>query len=418
MISPWYFAGIAALMALAAFFSAAEMAYSSANRLRLENAKDEGSRSAALACHILDWYDDALGAILIGNNLTNMSVSSLVTVITVMTLGEKYTWLTTAVITILIIVFSESMPKIVAKRNANRYALKFSYMIRGLMFLLTPPVRLTVWLVRLISSPFRGEEESGRDVADELQTLIETVEDEGVIDEERSELLQAALEFSDISASEVMTSRVDLMAIDVDDDWEDILKIIHDSPYSRLPVYEDSIDNIIGVLYLNHFYKALVDVPELDVRAFMIEPLYVYKTLKLPSVLSELRRRKTHMAIVTDDYGGTMGAITMEDVLEQLVGEIWDESDEIERDISVRDAGIYEVAGDLNIYDLLDYLEIDEDSFEAESATVGGWTLEMHGAFPKAGESFRYENLTVTVLEMDGLRVEKVLVQVDRGDGD
>ena len=418
MITPWHFAGIVILIALSAFFSASEMAYSSANRLRLEHARDSGKRSATLACFIIDRYDDALGAILIGNNLVNMASSSLVTVITILTIGEKYSALTAIAITILVITFGETIPKIVAKRNANRFALGFSYAIRGLMIILMPFVRLTVWLVRQITKPLRGEIDTTPDAADELQVLIETVEDEGVIDEERSELLQAALEFSDISASEVMTSRVDLSAINIDDDQDNIFSIIEKASHSRLPVYKDSIDNIIGVLYINHFYKALIDCPDVNLRALLIEPLYVYKTVKLPAVLSELRRRKTHMAIVTDDYGGTMGAITMEDVLEQLVGEIWDESDEVERDILVREAGTYEVAGDLNIYDLLDYLDISENSFETESMTVGGWTLEMHGAFPRVGESFTYDNLTVTVLEMDGLRVEKVLVQVDKDENE
>ncbi|HHU23040.1 MAG TPA: HlyC/CorC family transporter, partial [Clostridiales bacterium] len=244
------------------------------------------------------------------------------------------------------------------------------------------------------------------------QSIIETVEDEGVIDEERSELLQAALDFSNISASEVMTARVDMEALDIEDDWEDILEAINNSHYSRLPVYEGSIDNIIGILYLNHFFKALLDNEVVDIRSLLMEPCYVYKTMKLPGVLNELRKCKMHLAIVTDEYGGSMGLITMEDVMEQIVGEIWDESDEIFSDVIEREEGLYEIDGDMSISDFLELLDWDEDSFDSESSTVGGWTIEMFGAFPEPGQSFTYENITVTVLSMDNLRVEKVLVEV------
>lgn len=403
-----------ACVALSAFFSASEMALSSANRLRLENQAESGSRAAALAVRAIDRYDDALSAILIGNNFVNIAVSSLGSVITIAAFGEQYAWLSTVIVTVTVIIFGETMPKIVAKHNANRISLMVAPIISGLRIILKPLTALVVGLVNLITKPLRGERpEDGSDAAvEELQSIIETAEDEAVIDVDRSELLQAALDFDEISVSEVMTSRVDIVAVDVNDDWKAIYDVACQSNYSRIPVYEGSIDNIIGVLYLNHYFKALLDDPDADLRKLLMEPCYVYKTTKLPAVLETLKRAKQHLAIVTDEYGGCLGLITMEDVLEQIVGDIWDETDEIENEVVERASGEYELDGDMAIDDFTELVGLDDEAFETESATVGGWTLEMFGTYPQEGQSFKYENLTVTVLKMDGLRVEKVLVQV------
>lgn len=411
----WYYLALAALIALSAFFSASEMSFSSANRMRLENAAEDGSNKAKTALEVCDRFDDALSAILIGNNLVNIGASSLSSVIAILLAGEKYTPAATAIVTVLVIIFGETMPKIVAKKNANRTAIRFAYPIRALMIVLKPIVWVVVGLVHLITKPMKGDtvEDEQEAAVEELQSIIETVEDEGVIDEDRSEMLRSALDFSEISASEVMTSRVDMDAIDIDDDWDEIMRVVDGANHSRLPVYEGSIDNIIGVLYLNHLFKALVDNDRVDIRSIMIKPCYVYKTVKLPSVLGELRRMQTHLAIVTDEYGGSMGVITMEDVLEQIVGDIWDETDEVETDVVEKADGLYELDGDLSIGEFLELLERSEESFETESSTVGGWTLEMFGGFPREGESFTADNLTVTVQEMDGLRVGKVLVRVE-----
>ena len=224
----------------------------------------------------------------------------------------------------------------------------------------------------------------------------------------------SALDFSDVSASEAMTARVDMVAIDIDDDWDEIVRIINDSSYSRLPVYSGSVDNIIGFLYLNRFYKAMMDGRPDDLRAQLIPPCFVYKTTRLPDVLAKLRREQKHLAVVTDEYGGTLGVITMEDVLEELVGDIWDEKDVVENEVVTRPDGGYELDGAMTLSDFLELLDWNEDALDdADSTTVGGWTLERFGTFPKVGDSFRYENLTVTVLAMDGRRVERVLVQPD-----
>ena len=239
------------------------------------------------------------------------------------------------------------------------------------------------------------------------------MEDEGVIDEERSELLLSALDFSQIPVMDVMTARVDVEALDVDSDWKELLLSGEDDSFSRLPVYEDSIDNIIGILHLNRFYRALLDDPDADVRGCLMKPLYIYKTVKLPDVLNQLRRSQQHLAVVTDEYGGTLGIVTLEDVLEQIVGDIWDESDEVEEDVVARPDGAFEVDGDLPIGELAELLDMPEEDLSTDSATAGGWTIEKFGAFPKAGDSLDADGLLVRVLAMDedGLRVEKILVE-------
>ncbi|MCM1150339.1 MAG: hemolysin family protein [Butyricicoccus sp.] len=409
----FYIAAAVACVLLSAFFSAAEMSLSSANPLRLESLRDSGSKAAGLAVKLIESFDNTLSAILIGNNFVNIALSSLGSLIAITAFGEEYTPLATVIVTVTVIIFGETVPKIVAKKNANRLSSALAPFVRALAFLLFPLVWLVVKLVHLITAPMRGDGDMDGDAAvEELQSIIETAEDEDVIDEERSELLQAALDFDEVSASEVMTARVDMQAIDIDDDWGEIVRAIESTTFSRLPVYQDSVDNIIGVLYLNHFFKARLDGGAADLRALLMKPCFIYKTVKLPAVLEQLRQAKMHLAIVTDEYGGTLGLISMEDVLEQLVGEIWDETDEIEDEVVERDGGELELDGDMVIGDFLELIGRDEDEFETDSATVGGWTLEMFGAFPAEGEGFTAEGLEVTVLKMDGLRVERVLVKV------
>lgn len=411
-------AGIVLCLVGSAFFSASEMSYSACSALRLENLEEEGSRQAKTARYILDHFDDALSTILIGNNLVNIASSSLASVLLILLLGagagEQYAWASTAVMTILVIICGETIPKITAKKNANRFALSFAYPVRVLMVFLAPVVWVVVKLIRLLMFPFKGseEEEDPEAAVEELQNIIETAEDEEVLDEERSELVRSAIDFSDIMASEVMTARVDVYAIDIEDDWEKILALVDESPYSRLPVYQESIDNIIGVLYLNRFLKALTESDHTDIRSLLMPPVYIYKTMKLPDVLNRLRKAKQHLAVVSDEYGGTLGVVSMEDVMEQIVGDIWDETDTVEQEVVQRADNEFEVDGDMVIADFLELVGIREEDFEAESETVGGWTVEMFGEFPKAGDSFSYQNMDLTVLSMDGRRVEKVLVKL------
>ena len=399
---------------LSAFFSGSEMSLSSANRMRLENMAENGNRSAALAVKLIDRYDHTLSAILIGNNFVNIALSSISCLIAIVVCrAEEFTWLATLICTVLVIIFGETAPKIIAKKNANRLSTLVAWPVRFLSIILTPIIFIVVGVVHLISLPLKGEksEDDAEAAVEELQNMIETAEEEAVLDEDQSELMQAALDFTDTSVSEVMTARVDMEALDIEDDPDEIRAYLAETDYSRIPVYEGSVDNIIGVLRLNRYLKALVDNPNPDIRSLLIKPCYIYKATKLPNVLEQLKRAKLHLAIVTDEYGGCTGIVTMEDVLERIVGEIWDDTDEVEEENVERADGLWELDGDMSIGDFIELLELNEEEFETESATLGGWTLEKFGSFPDEGSVIRWENLSVTVLVMDGLRVERVLVK-------
>ena len=407
-------AGILLCLILSAFFSASEMSYSSCNTIRLEHEAEDGNAKSGLALQIAEKFDDALSAILIGNNLVNIACSSLGSVLIIKIFGnDSYSWVSTVVLTLLVIILGETIPKIVAKRNCNRLASSFAGAINALMNIFKPVTFLVVGLVNLLTGKKIDEEDDDDEddeSVEELQSIIETAEGEGVLDKGRTELVQAAIDFSDISAYEVMTARVDVVAIDIEDDWEDILETIDNSTFTRLPVYEDSIDNVIGVLHQNHLLRAMTEDDHPDIRSLLMPACYVYKTMKLPKVLAELRAAKQHLAIVTDEYSGTLGVLSMEDVLEELVGDIWDETDVVEEEVVQRSEKEMEIDGDMTIEDLLELYEIEEDDFECDSDTVGGWTVETFGSFPHPGDSFIYDNLRISVLSMDGLRVEKVLV--------
>ncbi len=416
---------VIALLIGSALFSASEMALSSANRMRLAAAAEEGSRAAAWAVDLLDRYEDTLSTILIGNNLCNIGADSLVTALAMSLLGVRYNALSSLIVTVcvtlVVLLFCESAPKIIAKKNANRLATGLSGFLQALGLLLSPLIFLLRHLVRLITAPFPGEQAADpeAEAAAELQSIIETVEDEGVIDSDRSELLLSALDFSQGSVMDVMTARVDVDALSVHDDWRELLLNRPEPPFSRVPVYDDGIDDIVGVLYLNRFFRALLDDPGADIRDYLMEPLYLYKTTKLPDALSRFRRSQQHLAIVTDEYGGMLGVVTLEDVLEQIVGDIWDETDEVEDEIVTLPDGAWEVDGDLPIADFAELAGVPEDSLTTDSATAGGWTIEKFGAFPRPGDTFVADGLTVKVLAMDedGLRVERILVRREAAAG-
>ncbi len=413
-----YALGAAALLFGSAWCSAAEMSYSSANRLRISAAEEDGVRGAKRARKLLDRFTDTLAAILIGNNLCNIGSDSLITVLAMTLLGSRYNAGVsvgiTAAVTLFVILFCETVPKLSAKKNANRWTLSMSAPLRLVTAILMPAVWVVRILAKWISAPFPKDEQSEEpeEAAAELQSIIETVEDEGVIDEDRGEMLLSALDFSQIPVMDVMTARVDVQALDTGEDWRETLLREDWEPFSRIPVYEGSIDDIIGILPVNRFFRALLEDPQTDVRSCLMEPLYVYKTVKLPDVLDQFRRHQQHLAVVTDEYGGTLGIVTLEDVLEQIVGDIWDESDEVEEKILPRPDGSLEVDGSVPLSDFAERLGMEETIQSEDSATAGGWVLERFGTFPQEGDGFRFEGAGFTVLKMDedGRRVEKILV--------
>ena len=327
-------------------------------------------------------------------------------------LSEEYTWVSTLVITVAVIIFGETIPKITAKKNATRFARSFARPVRALMIILKPVTMIVVGLVNLITGLLPDLKDDDSDAAlEELHTMIDMAENEDVLDEDASELVSAAIDFSDISASEVMTARVDIEAIDIDDPWEEILEMIETSSYSRIPVYEDSIDHIIGVLSLNRCLKAMIDKEKVEIRSLLLPTCYVYKTMKLPAVLSSLRNAQQHLAVVTDEYGGTLGLVSMEDVLEQLVGDIWDETDTVERDVVRQGDGIYELDGDMPVSEFLELMGWHEDDFDFDSETVGGWCIEINNGFPNVNSVFNYEDIEVRILEVSERRVRRILVK-------
>jgi len=337
--------------------------------------------------------------------------------------------------TLIILIFGEIVPKIIAKNNADAAVRLFAWPTRILTWILFPLVWLVMRLINLLSGLWGKDDEDAPTVTEEeLSSIIETVEEEGVIDEEKSELLQSAIDFRDTTVEEIMTPRIDMLAFDIADSPEEIEKLVDESRFSRLPVYEDSIDNIIGILYLNHYYKKVTDGDDgapFDLRSILMKPSFIHKTMKLPAALSLLRERKTHLAIVVDEFGGTLGLVTMEDILEELVGDIWDESDEIVHPCVRTGENTYEVSGDMNIDDFFAEIEFEPREFECEYSTVGGWAIEMLDADPHVGDSFTYRDipleegeeedpedpattLTVVVSAMDDMRVTKLTVLVTR----
>lgn len=423
----WPYVIIILMLMLSAFFSGSEIAFNASNKMRLKKSAEAGSKAAGMAYRISEKFTIALSAILIGNNLANIAASSATTLIILDILkalgitggqGEALgSTIATVLMTILILIFGEIVPKILSKQHADRVVCWVAYPVRILTIILSP----LVGIVQLILKGLRKL--WGKDQADdaptvteeELSSIIDTVEEEGVIDEDQSDLLQSTLEFSETTLGEILIPRIDMVAYDIDDSFDKLLSIADDSCYSRIPVYEERIDNIIGILTLNHFYRALVetDGAPVDIRPLLMEPCFLHKSTKLPQALNTMREKKIHLAIVVDEYGGTMGIVTMEDILEQIVGDIWDESDEIVEEYRQTSENGYEVNGDMSIWDFFELVNVKTRDFESDYTTVGGWAIEMLNASPHEGDSFDYKNLYIIVTEMDDMRITRLSVVVN-----
>ena len=416
----WAYVVIVAMICLSAYFSASEIAFNSANKMRLRKAAESGCRTSKIAHDICSKFTMSLSAILIGNNLANIAISTCTTLIVINLFRNNValaSTISTILVTVIILIFGEIIPKILAKQNADTVARVIAIPTRILTFILSPFVFIVMAILFVLRKIWGSDHKDDEPTVteDELVSIIDTVEEEGVIDEGQGELLQSTLEFSDTTIEKIMTPRIDLTAIDINDDEDKINLLISDmTQFSRLPVYRDSIDNIVGVLTLTRYYKATLDEKKPNIESMLLKPCKLHKTMKLPAALAKLREAKMHLAIVIDEYGGTLGVVTMEDILEELVGDIWDDTDVIVPECISTGENTYEVIGDMNIDDFFEEIEfVKPENFTCEYITMGGWAIQMLDANPHVGDSFRYENIFVIVARMDEERVTKLTVWVE-----
>ena len=403
----WKIALVVAMMVFSALFSGTETAYSSVNKLRLKNYESQGNKKAAKALKLANRFDEVLTAVLIGNNIVNIAASSVSTLLFVSIFGSKGAGISTAVITVLVLVFCEVLPKSYAKKNAEKISLAFASLLWALVILLKP----FVWLLNKLSSLFSKGDEAPTVTEDELKYMIDEIEEEGVIEEQESELVKSALEFDEISVEEILIPRVKMIGVDVTDTIDEIKATFTREMYSRLPVYEKSLDNILGIITNKAFFKMLIEGGS-DIRGIIQEVPHIADTKLISEAMRSMQRSKVHLAIVTDQYGGTKGMITLEDIIEELVGEIYDEDDEIITNIVKLGENKYECAGDVNIGDLLETLGLDEDMIITEYSTVGGWITEILEHIPEAGESAEAGVFRLTAAEVSEQSVEKVIIEI------
>ena len=393
---------------LSAYFSATETAFSSVNRIRLKSQQEKGDEKAGLVLRLLERYDKMLSTILVGNNLVNIMATAMATVIFVRLFGEdRGSGIATAVTTVVLLLFGEITPKSIAARFPERTAMLFAPSLRVAMIVLTPLTALFSLWKRLLS--FLVKEGEDRSITeDELLTMVDVAEDEGGIGEQESTLLRNSIDFMDQEAQDILTPRVDIAGVEKGETKQEIAARFAETGYSRLPVYEGDLDHIVGILYQKDFYNKVYD-GDGDVASIIRPVLFVSEHRDLGSLLREMQQKKMQIAVVLDEFGGTRGIVTMEDILEELVGEIWDEHDEIVNEIEKVSDTEYLVMGGTNLEKLMDELE---RTTESDALTVSGWVLEAAGHIPVKGEKLQIEECLVTVLEMDQRRVQRIRLVV------
>ena len=397
---------IVLLLAFSAYFSATETAFSSLNKTRLKAMAEKGNARAALALKLSEQYDQLLSSILVGNNVVNIATSSISTLMFVRMLPNIGATVSTIVITIVVLIFGEISPKSLAKENPEKFAMVSAPIIRVVIWVLTPINFLFTQWKKLLSKLFKSDD-SRRMTQDELLMLVEEVAQDGSIDKSEGDLLRSAIEFTDRDAEDILTHRVDLEAVPVTATKEEVAKSFSESRYSRLLVYDGSIDNIVGVIHQKDFYTG-TGISDRPLTELMKEPVYVPQSIKISDLLKVLQKHKAHIAVVSDEYGGTLGIVTMEDILEELVGEIWDEHDEVVESFRKVGENTYRVlcSTDLDKLDRFFHLDV-----ESDCTSISGWVMEQLGRIPKEGDSFDYEDLHVTVTSTDYHRVLEIEVQ-------
>ncbi len=404
------------LVVCSAFFSATETSLTTVNKIRLKNMADNGNRAAQRTLNVLAKYDKALTTILIGNNIVNIACSSIATVLCIALVGEQYGSLVSTIATTLIVLtFGEIMPKSMAKDFAEPFAMFSSAVISFLMVILTPFSAFFIMLKNGVSKLFHRKETVSM-TEEELKVMIDEIEDEGVLETQESDLVRSALEFDEITVDEIITPRVRITAVEVGESVDEVRKKFLREEYSRMPVYERTLDNIIGIITEKEFFKQYEKNSDFTIRSIMQETLYLPQMQKLSEVFRTMQKQKCHMSVVLDQHGGTLGIVTMEDILEELVGEIWDESDEVKSPVTVVGHDVFEVYGDVSLNSLrrfFDARDIRAD-IESEAHTVAGWVLGLFGSIPKSGDVITSGCFTVTVLEAAELRVNKVRIEIKK----
>ncbi len=390
-----------------AYFSATETAFLTFNRIKMKNLAEKGNKRAALAIKLSDNYDTLLSTILVGNNIVNILASSLQTILFIELLKDSKfeSWssaLSTAILTIVILTFGEISPKTVAKKMPESFVLFSAPIINVILYIVLPITFVFKKLQTLLTKIFKSKDDQGM-TEEELISIIEEAEEEGDFDKEESTLIKSAIEFNDLDVSDIFTPRIDITAVPLTATKEEISEVFSESGFSRLPVYDGELDNIVGILYYKDFYASEFK----DIREILNSAIYVAKTQKINDLLKELQNKQLHLAVVMDEFGSVAGIVTLEDIIEEIVGEIWDEHDEKVEEIQKTDEKNYIVSGMANVSKVFDIFDIDE---EPEAQTIGGWSMLILEKVPELDDEFTASGLKVKVLEMDGRRVEKVLI--------
>ncbi len=390
---------------LSAYFSATETAFNAMNKTKMRTAADKGNRRASLALRLEEQYESLLSTILVGNNIVNILLSSLATVLFIELVGaELGATVSTVIITVVVLIFGEISPKTMAKDAPEQFAMFSAPFIKALMTLLTP-INWFFKMWKKILAKIMGVEKDDTMSQEELLMMVDEVEEGGSIDTDEGDLLRNVISFGDRTAEDILTPRVDLEGIELDMSMEEIAALFAASPYSRMLVYDDDLDHIVGTLHLKAFTRYCQE-PTGSLSDVLKPPLFVHKSESIHDLLKILQQKKSHMAVVMDDYGGTLGIVTMEDILEEIVGDIWDEHDEVVEEVTLlsetEDTQVYKVDCSSSFADFCQEFDIESDS---DCVTVGGWIMEQLARIPDVGDSFTYENLTVTVTETEERRV-------------
>lgn len=394
---------MAICLVLSAYFSATETAFSTINKTRMKTLAEKGNKRAKLALTLVEKYDRLLSTILIGNNIVNILLSSIATIFFIdLFKGDQETASTvsTIVITLIVLTFGEITPKTLAKDFPERFAM-FSAPIIQFIIWVFMPVSFVFSGLKLLLGKIVKKDQEEKTSQEELLMFVEEVEQEGSIDNSEGDLLRNAIEFTEQKAEDILTHRVDLVGIPKDATKEEAAQVFSDSKFSRLLVYEESIDNIVGILHQKNFYTA-EGISDRSIEELMTPPIFVHQTITINDLLKQLQSEKSHIAVILDEYGGTLGIVTMEDILEELVGDIWDEHDEVVETFKDVDESTCHIDCSVNLSDFFDRYDITEES---EHSTLGGWVVEKLDKLPEVGDTFTYERLKVTVTEIDSHRV-------------